>query len=188
MNKQLKILNDNLVFTKHLIILFFFYSSVNSSYSQNINLSHNLGNLNCKYSYGKVLNALGKPDSTYSFDPKKINPAPKSLAYNELFYDNNLFVVRFSYFMLDTLTKKTRNPSITLFNGSSITLNGDSLSVMDSAYVVRKYGKPESVLKNKNEFIISYSFIEKKHFSLLTFYYNSDGIINKIWINFGHYL
>jgi len=188
MNKQVEILKNNLGFAKRHIILLCFFIYVSSGYAQNINLSHNLGDINCKYSYGKLLNALGNPDSSYTFDPKNLKHVPKSLAYNELFYDNNLFVIRFSYFMLDTLTRESRNPSITLFKGSSITLNGDSLSTMDSAFVARKYGKPESVLKSENELTISYNFKKKKYFSLLTFYFDSNGIIEKIWINFGKYL
>lgn len=173
---------------KQLTTILSFFICANSAFSQNINLSNGIGAINCKYSYAKLIDALGTPDSTYTFDPKSLNPVPKSLAYNNLYFDNNLFVARFSYFMLDTLTKKSRGPSIELYNGSSITLNGDALSDLDSAYVIKKYGRPKSVLKTDGETTISYSFSKKKYFSLLAFYYNINGSINKVRMYFGKYL
>lgn len=187
MINHFKRIKANLTVIKGLISILFFFICTNCIYSQNINLSNGIGDVNCKYSYGKLIKALGTPDSTYFFDPKNMNPVPKSLAYNELFYDNNLFVVRFSYFMLGKLRKTTSDPYIEIYNGSTINLNGDLISDLDSTIVVNKYGKPKSVLKNNNELIMSYSFEEKKYFSLLTFYFSSNGSINEIRIHFGKY-
>ncbi|HBS87843.1 MAG: hypothetical protein A2W91_10990 [Bacteroidetes bacterium GWF2_38_335] len=182
MNKQVERIKDNLRVIKQLMSILCFFICTNYGYSQNINLSKGIGEVNCKYSYGKLIAAIGAPDSTYSFDPEN----SKSLAYNELFYDNNLFVVGFYYSSPDTLTKKTTKPHIEIFNGSSITLNGESISNLDSTFVVKKYGKPKSFLKINDELTMSYDFREKKYFSLLTFYY-SYGTIKKIRIGFGKY-
>ncbi|NUO02227.1 MAG: hypothetical protein HUU01_16610 [Saprospiraceae bacterium] len=173
---------------KQLTAILSFFICTNSIFSQNIYLSNGIGAVNCKYSYAQLTKALGAPDSTHTFDPKNLNPVPKSLAYNNLYYDNNLLVVSFFYFMLDTLTKKTRGPIIELYHGSSITLNGDALSDLDSAYVLKKYGSPKSMLSTDGEMTISYSFRKKKYFSLLTFYYHRNGSLNKIRISFGKYL
>lgn len=172
---------------KQVLVLMSLFFSTASVYSQNINLSNSIGDVNNNYTYGSLIKVLGTPDSIYSYDPKNLNPIPKSLAYNELFFDYNKLVIQFSYFMLDTLTKKTKGPSIEIYNGSSVKLNGDYLSDLDSTYIFKKYGKPESVNKSNEEFRFSYSFREKKYFSLLTFYFSNNGILRKVWINFGKY-
>lgn len=173
---------------KYLMALLVFKINICSIISQNINLSNGIGELSRDYTYEKLIITLGTPDSTYSFDPKNQNPVPKSSAYTELYYDNNMFIVKYSYFMLDTLVKKSVIYSIEILNGSTIKLNGDSVSNLDSAYVVKKYNTPESILKSKEELIINYSFPEKKYFSLLTFYFGMEGTIKKVRIYFGKYL
>ncbi|MFN8284638.1 MAG: hypothetical protein U0U67_15555 [Chitinophagales bacterium] len=167
-----------------MICLFIF---TNHLFTQNIHLSNKLGDINKKFTYGKLKKILGKPDSTYSFDPKNRHPMPKSLAYNQFFYDNKHFEVSFYYFMMDTLTKKSANPYIMMYKGCSIKLNDDLIDNLDSAYIVNKYGKPESTSSSNEELVISYNFVEEKYFSLLLFYFNAQRRINKVRICFGKY-
>lgn len=157
-------------------------------HSQNIHLSNNIGRINENYTYGRLKKALGKADSVFTYDPKRLSPRPKNLAYNRFYYDKNKFIVSFYYFMLDTLTEKENSPSVEIYNGSTIKLNGDYISDLDSSYVIKKYGKPKSINKGNDEFTISYTFERKRYFSLLTFYFNPNGIVQKVWMNFGKYL
>lgn len=155
--------------------------------AQNIHLSKGIGYVNCDFRYRKFKKILGSPDSSQVYDPKRLKPIPKSLGFTKNFYDSSRLEIGYYYFMLDTLTKRSKHPKIILYSGTSVLLNGDSLSGLDSVYVVNKYGPPENSLKTGEELTLSYTFRKKKHFSVLSFYYQEDDLI-KVRIDFGKYL
>ncbi len=108
------------------------------------------------------------------------------MPYYELYYDNQNLIIRFYLNPFEKFTENVKGPSIFLYKKSTIELNDVLPSDMDSTSIVKKYGIPEGTL-NINELIIDYSFTNGKYFSLLSFYLNRNGTINKIWINFGKY-